>query len=54
MSYCDDCGMTRPRWHGGAHKCIKVGDLIYYAHIGSLRVSERELGFLGVPERTAQ
>lgn len=57
MSYneigCGACGVKRPRWHGGSHRCLKVGELIHYPHIGSVQVTERELGFLSTPERTS-
>lgn len=42
---CDGCEMTRPRWHGGPHECLVVGEW-YRLNPKTVKITEEELAFL--------
>lgn len=50
---CKDCNAIRPRWHGGPHACLKLGERYYIAHQASRLITEGELEFLGISDRTS-
>ena len=45
MPDCDDCGATRPSWHGGKHVCLTTSGSYQLGH-GRKDMDEQELEFL--------
>lgn len=45
MADCNECGASRPRWHGGAHVCLLLNGSY---QLGNCRkyIDEQELEFL--------